>query len=123
MRAQICESDLSAFAALGEELSTSARNGSFRIMRTHHAQALSGSTREESVLCVMEYAASVLEFAASMTRKRALSVAQDGQVKKPDEKPPLFIDGYFTRRFKAGDRPTYGDPKSRIPDTCDDELR
>jgi hypothetical protein len=117
MRAQIRESDLSAFVALGEKLSKSAWNGAFQIMRTHCPRVLSDSTHEEAVICVMEYAAAALEFAASMRRKRAPSSAEDAQVKASNERPSLFIDGYFTRRAEAGDRPSYGSPESRLPAT------
>ncbi len=33
-----------------------------------------------------------------------------------DGKPCLFIEGYFSDRVKAGERPTYGYPKSPLPE-------
>jgi len=33
------------------------------------------------------------------------------------ELPPLFIEGYFTKRFEAGEQPNYGYPKNHLPET------
>jgi len=30
---------------------------------------------------------------------------------------PLYINGYFTRRLKGGERPTYGYPTNHLPET------
>ncbi len=38
---------------------------------------------------------------------------QNGQ---KDRKPCLFIKGHFSDRIKAGERPTYGYPKSPLPE-------
>jgi hypothetical protein len=110
MHVQISEEDLSAFAALGEELANRAREGASRIMRTHHKAAIAKSTNSEVAVCVLEYASWALDFAASVTRER-------GELKRSTALPPLFMEGYFTHRFEEGDRPAYDCPKSRLPET------
>jgi hypothetical protein len=34
----------------------------------------------------------------------------------------LFIDGYFTRRVQAGERPKYGYPANHLPETDGDSM-
>jgi hypothetical protein len=48
----------------------------------------------------------------AVTSTKSLGVA-----KTAAQLPPLFIDGYFTQRVKAGDRPSYGYPKNHLPET------
>lgn len=91
----ITESDLSAFARLAEDLARSAIAGAEHILQTYR--------RDEDVSAAA-YAAAALEFAESIAKT-------SGAV------PPVFIDGYFSRRLLAGETPDYTIPESGLPNT------
>jgi len=50
------------------------------------------------------------------------TMAQD----QPDEHrvnlPPIFLDGYFTKRFESGERPKYGYPTNHLPTPRDARM-
>lgn len=39
------------------------------------------------------------------------------------EQPSLFIEGYLSERFDAGDFPNYGFPKNHLPQTTGGEMK
>lgn len=41
----------------------------------------------------------------------------DTEIKEPVGNLDLFIDGYFTQRVRAGERPDYGYPTNHLPET------
>jgi len=41
---------------------------------------------------------------------------------RPEASQPEFIDGYFTQRMNAGDRPQYGYPANHLPDATNARM-
>jgi hypothetical protein len=47
----------------------------------------------------------------------------DRTLSAKDSVPSLFIEGYLTDRFAAGDLPTYGFPKNHLPETTGGQMQ